>query len=162
MDADPRHAVRAYRPADRDRFIAMLSSSDPWRTLGYATGDWQGLFDALETGDGRDAFVIGPPDEVLGAAIVRRPFLAGDYLEIFVIAEEARRERLCQTLLAFLEARVFARARNFFLCVSDFNLGARAFYHRAGYDEVGLLPNLLVPGRSEVLMRKTTGAARGA
>jgi ribosomal protein S18 acetylase RimI-like enzyme len=136
----------------------MLTASEPWITLGYRATDWKALFDAIDTGDRREAFVIGLPAAVLGAAIVRRQFLAGDYLEMLVVAPEARRLQLGRSLLAFLEARVFSRANNFFLCVSDFNEGARAFYRRLGYQEVGPLPDLLVAGRAEILMRKTKGS----
>jgi ribosomal protein S18 acetylase RimI-like enzyme len=44
--------------------------------------------------------------------------------------------------------------------VSDFNTQARAFYQKLGYQEIGPLPNLLIPGSAEILLRKTTGPAR--
>jgi len=59
-----------------------------------------------------------------------------------------------------LERRAFRTWPNVFLCVSDFNLGAYEFYRRLGYQEVGLLPDLLLPGRGEVLMRKTIATWR--
>ena len=48
-----------------------------------------------------------------------------------------------------------------YLCVSDFNSGARRFYQRLGYEEVGMLRDLLLPGKAEVLMRKSVGAWAG-
>jgi len=55
---------------------------------------------------------------------------------------------------------VFARATNLFACVSDFNTEARRFYGKNGYQEIGPIPNFLIPGSAEILMRKTTGPAR--
>jgi hypothetical protein len=37
---------------------------------------------------------------------------------------------------------------------------ARAFYTSLGYEEIGLLRDLLLPGKGEVLMRKTIAAWR--
>jgi ribosomal protein S18 acetylase RimI-like enzyme len=63
-------------------------------------------------------------------------------------------------LLAHVEASVFARAKNLFACVSDFNDQARHFYKKQGYQEIGPMPNFLIPGSAEILLRKTSGPAR--
>ena len=44
-----------------------------------------------------------------------------------------------------------------FICVSSFNPGARRLYERLGYQVVGELPDYMVRGHSEILLRKTTG-----
>jgi ribosomal-protein-alanine N-acetyltransferase len=44
--------------------------------------------------------------------------------------------------------------------VSDFNEPARAFYQKHGYQEIGPMPNFLIPGSAEMLLRKTAGPAR--
>jgi [ribosomal protein S18]-alanine N-acetyltransferase len=107
-----------------------------------------------------EAWVIEAEGAVAGIALVRRNFLAGDYLELFAVAPAARRKGLGACLLADLERRVFARTKNFFVCVSDFNRGGRRFYERSGYREVGPIPDLLVAGADEILLRKTIGPAR--
>jgi hypothetical protein len=63
-------------------------------------------------------------------------------------------------LLAHVEAVVFARGKNLFACVSDFNDQGRKFYAKLGYQEIGPMPNLLIPGSAEILLRKTSGPAR--
>jgi len=62
--------------------------------------------------------------------------------------------------LARIESLTFARAPNLFACVSDFNDGARAFYRKQGYKEIGPMPNFLIPGYAEILLRKTSGPAK--
>jgi ribosomal-protein-alanine N-acetyltransferase len=150
-------AIRPFAVTDREAAIALLDS-DPWRRLGYGRDDWLRLL-ATPLVD-REAWVATTGDTVAGLAVVRPRFLTGDYLEVFAVAEAVRGQRCGAVLLAHVERVVFARARNFFVCVSDFNLGARRFYARHGYARVGTLPDLLVGGSAELLLRKTTGPLR--
>ena len=84
----------------------------------------------------------------------------GDYLELLAIAPGARGKGLGSMLLNHLEELVFARAKNLFVCVSDFNQEARRFYRKHGYQKIGPIPNFLIPGSAEILMRKTVGPVR--
>jgi ribosomal protein S18 acetylase RimI-like enzyme len=84
----------------------------------------------------------------------------GDYLELLGIAVAARGKGLGGKLLGQIESIVFARTKNLFACVSDFNQSARAFYKKQGYQEIGPMPNFLIPGSAEVLLRKTAGPAK--
>jgi len=138
----------------------MLSVSEPWRTLGYGAQDWDKLFTIVEAGPLRESYVIECDGQPSGLAVVRRHFLFGDYLELLAVSPAQRGCGLGRVLLDHIEARTFARANNLFACVSDFNTEARRFYQRQGYVEVGSLPNLLIDGRDEILLRKTTGPAR--
>ncbi len=63
--------------------------------------------------------------------------------------------------MTFAESHIFRRSPNVFLCVSDFNPRARAFYERLGYALVGALPDYVAPGHTEWLMRKSVGALDG-
>lgn len=153
------HTIRSYESTDRNAVVAMLTASDPWTTLGYTDADWKKLFDPLPAG--REGYVIESGGAVAGFALLRQKFLMGDYLELLVIAPSVRGKGLGRLLLAHLEGLVFARANNLFACVSDFNKEARAFYTKNGYQELGPMPNFLIPGSSEILLRKTSGPARG-
>ena len=57
--------------------------------------------------------------------------------------------------MVFGEERIFGETPNAFVCVSSFNKGARRLYERMGYEVIGELRNFIVPGHSEVLLRKT-------
>jgi [ribosomal protein S18]-alanine N-acetyltransferase len=155
---DVRPIIRAYRPDDGAIVIRMLADSDPWKRLGYTAGHWERLFTPLPRG--REGYVIEQEGMVAGLALLRRQFLFGDYLELLAIAPSTQRTGLGCTLLNHLERIVFARSTNLFACVSDFNTSARQFYQRNGYLEVGPLPDLLMPGAAEILIRKTIGSAR--
>lgn len=152
------HPIRSYTSNDRNAVVAMLAGSEPWKTLGYTDTDWKKLFDPLPAG--REGFVIESDGAAAGFALLRQNFLMGDYLELLVIAPSARSKGLGSILLKHLEGLVFARTKNLFACVSDFNKEAREFYNRNGYQELGPMPNFLIPGSSEMLLRKTSGPAR--
>lgn len=150
--------VRLMREQDRAAVIALLADSDPWKRLGYQAQDWDRYFTPLP--QGRDSYVVELDGTVAGVAVLRQKFLLGDYLELFGVADWARGKGLGRHLLAHIEATVFARAQNLFACVSDFNEQGRHFYEKQGYQEIGPMPNLLIQGSAEILLRKTNGPAR--
>lgn len=151
-------SIRPMRSEDRDAVIQLLADSDPWKTLGYDDKDWSRIFCPVP--QGRESFVAEANGQIMGIAIVRQKFLLGDYLELLGVAGWARHQGTGRQLLAFVEALVFARTKNLFACVSDFNKGARDFYRKQGYQEIGPMPNFLIPGSAEILLRKTAGPAR--
>jgi len=151
--------VRPMTAEDRAAVIELLTDSDPWKQLGYQGKDWDSYFTPLP--QGRDSYVVDQNGRVNGIAVVRQKFLLGDYLELFGVAKWARGKGLGGRLLAYVEAVVFARGKNLFACVSDFNDQGRSFYAKLGYQEIGPMPDLLIPGSAEILLRKTSGPARG-
>ena len=150
--------VRPMTVEDRAAVIALLADSDPWKRLGYQASDWDGYFTPLP--QGRDSYVVDQNGKAAGIAVVRQKFLLGDYVELLGVADWARGNGLGRLLLAHVEAAVFARTKNLFACVSDFNDHARSFYRKQGYREIGPMPNFLIPGSAEILLRKTSGPAR--
>ena len=156
----PAFDIRPLQPADVPVLIVWLADAEPWRTLGFRAEEWPPYFAQLVADASREADVIEIDGRAAAVCIVRRRVLLGDYLELLAVAPDVRGRGVGAALLAHLERRSFARTTNVFLCVSDFNLDARAFYRHAGYEEVGILDELLVRGRAEILMRKTRGPAR--
>jgi [ribosomal protein S18]-alanine N-acetyltransferase len=157
---DPDPVVRPLRDSDVASIREWIGESEPWRTLGFTADEWPNYFSDVLADPSRESDVVEWRGAVGGLSVVRRRVLLGDYLELFAIAPAARRHGVGRALLAHLEARVFARTPNFYLCVSDFNLDAREFYRRQGFVDVGMLDDLLVRGGTEVLMRKSTGPSR--
>ncbi|MBH0191711.1 MAG: GNAT family N-acetyltransferase [Nitrospira sp.] len=153
---DPR--IRAMQAEDRAEIVQLLGESDPWRTLGYTIADWNRIFCPLP--QGRDSYVAELDGRVAGVALVKQKFLLGDYLELLGVAEWARQKGIGSLLLKHVEQLVFERTKNLFACVSDFNQSARDFYKKQGYQEIGPMPNFLIPGSAEILLRKTAGPTR--
>ena len=123
--------VRPMTTEDRAAVMELLADSDPWKRLGYQASDWDSYFTPLP--QGRDSYVVEQNGRVAGIAVVRQKFLLGDYVELLGVADWARGKGLGGRLLAHVEAAVFARTKNLFACVSDFNDQARHFYKKQGY-----------------------------
>ncbi len=152
--------IRDMTPDDREAVVQFLAESDPWKTLGYSSVDWTRIFCPLP--QERDSYVAELDGRVVGIAIVKQRFLLGDYLELLGVAGWARHKGVGSLLLKHVEKLIFGRTKNLFACVSDFNESARAFYKSHGYLEIGPMPNFLIPGSAEILLRKTAGPARTA
>jgi [ribosomal protein S18]-alanine N-acetyltransferase len=152
--------IRAMQAEDRAEIVQLLGESDPWRTLGYTIADWNRIFCPLP--QGRDSYVAELDGRVAGVALVKQKFLLGDYLELLGVAEWARQKGIGSLLLKHVEHLVFERTKNLFACVSDFNQSARDFYKKQGYQEIGPMPNFLILGSAEILLRKTAGPTRKA
>ncbi|HWF58855.1 MAG TPA: GNAT family N-acetyltransferase [Nitrospira sp.] len=152
-------AIRHMDPDDRESVVQLLAESDPWERLGYSKDDWNRIFCPIP--QGRDCYVALLNGQVAGVAILKQKFLLGDYLELLGVAVWARQKGIGGELLWHIEELVFKRTKNLFACVSDFNEPARAFYQKHGYQEIGPMPNFLIPGSAEMLLRKTAGPARG-
>ena len=49
-DERPHTLIREMRPEDRDAVVAILTSSDPWKRLGFTAVDWDASFPAPSAG----------------------------------------------------------------------------------------------------------------
>jgi ribosomal protein S18 acetylase RimI-like enzyme len=130
-----------------------MSGSEPWRTLGR-TYD-QAL--RLLTSKTREVHVARVSGELVGFIVLwmQGPFVS--FVQTLAVKPEWRGRGVGASIMQFVEHRIFNEFRNVFLCVSSFNEGAFRFYRRLGYHRVGDLTEMLIPGHSEILMRKTTG-----
>jgi ribosomal protein S18 acetylase RimI-like enzyme len=126
---------------------AFMAASEPWITLGRG---YDACLKAL-THPEREIYV---DDQLRGFIILnmKGPFVG--YIQTICVAPDARSSGLGSQLIAFAEERIFREHRNVFLCVSSFNTRARALYERLGYVKVGEIPDFLIDGASELLLRK--------
>ncbi len=152
------YSIRPYRDEDRETVTAWLAASEPWGRLGYRADDWARLLSGPVTG--REAYLFEEEGTAAGFAVLRPRVLLGEYLELLVVDPLRRRRGIGARLLAAMESIAFDRVKNLYVCVSDFNVPARRFYAAQGYREIGPIPDLLVIGSAELLLRKTIGPAR--
>jgi ribosomal protein S18 acetylase RimI-like enzyme len=136
----------------------LVLASEPWITLGYGEAEAESI---ARSSAADNLLVARDGDRVVGFALSTSGVLLGEYLKILAVEADHRAAGVGRRLMEDLERRAFARWPNVYLCVSDFNTGARAFYQRLGYHQVGLLGDLLLSGKGEILMRKSAGAWRG-
>jgi ribosomal protein S18 acetylase RimI-like enzyme len=134
-----------------------LETSEPWITLrrGYKHSI-KPLMDPS-----REVCVATQGKEIVGFVLldVRGPFRG--YIHLVCVMPEWRNYGIGALLIKHVERRVFREHPNVFLCVSSFNRAAQRFYKRMGFKRVGTIPDYIVNGHSEYLMRKTRGPING-
>jgi ribosomal protein S18 acetylase RimI-like enzyme len=146
--------IRPLTDREVDICARIMSTSEPWITLG------RGLEDAVRllTNSDREKYVADVSGQVAGVLIlVMRGAFVG-YIQTVCVAPEFRGRGIGSRLIRHAEERIFRVSPNVFICVSSFNHSARRLYERLGYEMVGELRDYIVPGHSEILLRKTTGA----
>jgi ribosomal protein S18 acetylase RimI-like enzyme len=145
------------RPLDRGRDAAacaeMMLTTEPWITLRLTRENALAtLYDtAKEVYAARDAH------GVTGFVIVDMCGLLRGYIQTVCVRADRRGEGLGSRLVRFAEDRIFRESPNVFICVSSFNPEARHLYERLGFEPVGVLRELIVPGHDELMLRKTRG-----
>lgn len=78
----------------------------------------------------------------------------GGYLRLIALCPGAEGQGAGGALLDAVERDVATRARHMFLLVSHWNEGARRFYARRGYAEVGRLPAFVRADTDEIICWK--------
>jgi ribosomal protein S18 acetylase RimI-like enzyme len=130
----------------------LLAGMDPWRAHGRSAIDMAMRFTRDDPSAGR--FGIVRDDILIGAVVVRYPFLRGAYLETLGLTEGSRGLGVGSAIIDWMAREIDGQANNLWLCVTDWNETARGFYRRMGFVEVGALPDLSTVGMTEIFMRK--------
>ena len=144
-------------PEDVHVCASLMSGSEPWKTLRRT---YEEAFMML-TDPSREAYVAVIGDEVVGFTILRMEGVFVGYIQTVGVMPKWRNRGIGTRLIRFAEQRIFERFPNVFLCVSSFNQEALRLYERLGYHVVGELKDFIVPGHSEILLRKTIGPSAG-
>lgn len=146
--------IRLLRDPAEARFCAgFMAASEPWLTLGFTSDQ---LFQRL-TDPTCEVHVAETGNQITGVLILDLAGPLNGYIRSIAVAPGWRNRGLGKQLLRFAEERIFHQSPNVFLCVSSFNHRAQKFYEQLGYQRVGELPDFLVPGQAEILLRKTRG-----
>ncbi|HEY6929109.1 MAG TPA: N-acetyltransferase [Thermoanaerobaculia bacterium] len=153
-------ASLSIRPLGEDadaRWCArVMSGSEPWITLGRGYEEsLKILRDPL-----REVYVARVGAERAGFLVLIMSGAFVGYIQTICVAATHRGRGIGTALIEFAEKRIFADSPNVFMCVSDFNDGARRLYERLGYRVVGELTDYVVAGHAEILLRKTRGSLR--
>jgi ribosomal protein S18 acetylase RimI-like enzyme len=145
------------RPLDRGRDAAacaeMMLATEPWITLRLTRENALAvLYDTA-----REVYAMRDPLGVAGFVVIDMRGLLRGYIQTVCVRADRRGEGVGSALLRFAEDRIFRESPNVFICVSSFNPEARRLYERLGFEEVGALREMIVPGHDELVLRKTRG-----
>jgi ribosomal protein S18 acetylase RimI-like enzyme len=139
--------------ADAEICARLMAQSEPWVTLRRS-------YDAALTiirDPTREVYVARDGDGVAGFLILCLIGAFVGYIQTVAVQPNRRGQGVGTQLIAFAEQRIFQEFPNTFMCVSSFNHEARRLYQRLGYQVIGELTDYILPGYSEILLRKTTG-----
>lgn len=148
------------RLAGRDEAVhcaRMMASLEPWITL---RRDYDESMRVLLDPQ-RESYVAHQRESLVGFLILIMHGAFVGYIQTICVAPEARGRGLGTTLIDFAEERIFRDTPNVFICSSSFNPRAQKLYERLGYEVIGELKDYIIPGHSEILLRKTIGPLRG-
>ena len=139
--------------AEAEACARTMAETEPWITL---RRDYEACLRVM-LDETRERYVAYRGPDLVGLLVLNVKGAFVGYIQTVCAAPHARGTGVGTALVAFAEERIFREFKNVFICVSDFNPGARRLYERLGYRLVGELVDYVVVGRSELLLRKTRG-----
>ena len=136
---------------EAEQCAQVMCASEPWITLRRSYDDsLKMLTDPL-----REIYLAVVRGQIAGFMILNMKGAFVGYIQTVCIFPEWRNTGIGTRLIDFAEERIFQDSPNVFMCVSSFNQNAQRLYERLGYRVVGELKDYIVPGHSELLLRKT-------
>jgi len=139
--------------AELEWCATLMASSEPWLTLGRS---YDVALQLLRRPT-HEVVVAERAGTLLGFLILTMQGPFPGYVQTVAVDPAHRGQGIGTRLIRWAEERIFRESPNVFLCVSSFNPDALRLYRRLGYDAVGELPDYLVPGHAEILLRKSRG-----
>ncbi len=145
--------LRHTTASDAKLLSVTLSKIDPWKTLGSTPNEFEQGFQSQTSST--NTYTVMFEGKPVGIISVRFPWLLGPYLGFLGVIPDAQGKGIGKTLLNWLDETARAHSsRNIFICVSEFNHDAQAFYKACGYKKVANLEGLILDEYDEFLMRK--------
>jgi ribosomal-protein-alanine N-acetyltransferase len=133
------------------RCAKVMCASEPWITLRRS---YEQSYEML-TDASREIYLAVIQGQIAGFTILNMKGAFVGYIQTVCVFPEWRNTGLGTRLIAFAEERIFRDSPNVFMCVSSFNQKAQRLYERLGYQVLGEFKDFIVPGHSEILLRKT-------
>jgi GNAT superfamily N-acetyltransferase len=141
---------------------SWISGIDPWRGLGYRA-DALGRYLARKA-RGRAVWIARatPRGGPLAITVVDDGVLLGSFVALLAVRPEASGQGLGRALMDHVTAQTLSTRRWLYVSCDGNNQAALRFYRKLGFSRVGRLPDLVRPGRVEILFRKGRGQGASA
>lgn len=154
MTGQPQLSIsRLATDAEAQTCAHLMATSEPWITLGRS---FETTLRVVQDPT-REVYLARDDDEIVGFVILCLTGAFVGYIQTICVHPNRRGQGLGSQLVEFAEQRILEEFPNVFMCVSSFNRNAQRLYQRLGYHVVGELTDYIVPGHSEILLRKTSG-----
>jgi ribosomal protein S18 acetylase RimI-like enzyme len=125
---------------------------EPWLSLGYQSGPMGRYLGRLARA--RAVLVAVEQKTVVGIAVCQPDFLLGHFIALLAVRPDCAGKGIGRALVARLERTTFAKRRWLYVSSDDQNLAAAKFYRKLGFSRLARIPDLIGPGRTEILWRK--------
>lgn len=151
-------SFRKATSGDFPNLARLISTDKAWTCYGINYDAALGIFREME-----DSIFIAERDgEFAGFATLRiNGFVnIGAYVRMIAVVESLRGSGVGKQLIDYVSNSAFVQSSNVFLICSIDNRRAQTFYERLGFEQVGILSDLVVEGHDEILYRRTAGSLR--
>jgi diamine N-acetyltransferase len=128
----------------------ILCAMDPWLTMEYTPEAFEYYLLHSDRALSRYAVIIS--GSVAGVLSLRSPWLFGPFIELMALFDGFQGKGAGGRIVEWAFDRY--KSANLWATVSSFNLKAQKFYTRSGFEQMGLLEDLIKPGWNEILLRK--------
>ena len=157
MDVAPKGVnIRAATRDDVPAIVDWMMAVPLWQRYGIEREPTErNLTEAIERGD--LVLTADAEESAIGLAWCLPNGMLGryPYIRLLGVNPQIQSKGIGSGLLTAVEEEIVeSGSRHLFLLVSDFNLDAQRFYERHGFVRSGLLPDLVIPGISEILYHK--------
>lgn len=142
---------RLQKAEEAEKCARLMASSEPWTTLRRT---YEGSMKMLSD-PSREVYLAVVKDDIVGFIVLIMSGALVGYIQTVAVMPQWRNKGIGSRLLEFAEEKIFSKAPNVFMCVSSFNKKAQRLYKRLGYEVIGELKDYIVPGHSEILLRKS-------
>ncbi|HVV16606.1 MAG: GNAT family N-acetyltransferase [Armatimonadota bacterium] len=132
---------------------AWIAAIEPWRGLGY-TAAGLGRYLARKARARGVLIARAGRSAPVGLAVLDEGVLLGGFIALLAVRPEAAGQGMGAALVEHIGARVARKRRWLYVSADGNNRAALRFYRRLGFERVGRLPDLVRPGRVEILLRR--------
>jgi ribosomal protein S18 acetylase RimI-like enzyme len=143
-----RLASAAEAQAQADWIVAI----EPWLSLGYRSEPLGRYLARMARAEG--VLVAVEKDAVVGICVSQPDFLLGRFIALLAVRPDVAGKGIGRALVARVEKDTFRKRRWLYVSSDGDNRAAAKFYRKLGFARLSRIPDLISPGRTEILWRK--------
>jgi ribosomal protein S18 acetylase RimI-like enzyme len=128
---------------------------EPWASMGYQAaplGRW--LQRRAREGS---VWIAVDRNTVQGLLVLQPDFLLGSFIALLAVSPASAGRGVGRALVQRAERLTFAKRRWLYVSCDGLNQAAARFYKKVGFVRIARLPDLVCPGRAEILWRRSRG-----
>jgi len=147
--------VRKGTQEDFGQLANIISSSEAWTCYGIDYNLALKLFEQMQD----TIYVAEINNRLVGFVTLRTDGVGniGAYIRMLAVAPTFRGQSIGAQLINYVSQIAAHNIPNLFLICSPDNFRAQKFYKRNGFEQVGIIKDLVVTGHDEILYRKCLG-----